>query len=255
MFNYRLLLLIFTAACVPTFLGYTQTTDLESEIVTDRPDFTESAVVVPTGAVQFEGGGTLELGPRADDNFTLPELLLRWSFRPRVELRLGLPDYIKFKKAGGPAGFGDSSIGAKVQFGPLAGDWDLAGILTLSLPSGHDDLTSDTVDPELIIVAGRELNAAWSLGTQLVLASASEDDHRRFVWGGTVVLSTSLSDKIGSFGELAVTIPEEGTAFVLLHHGYSYLVNSTLQLDLHGGVGFTDSAPDFFLGAGLSNRF
>src|SRR5687767_7085827 len=66
----------------------------EGSIVTDRPDFTESPVAVPRGAVQVEMGNTYE---RADDvrANTLGEMLVRVGVHRGLELRLGLPSYVR----------------------------------------------------------------------------------------------------------------------------------------------------------------
>jgi hypothetical protein len=59
---------------------------------------------------------------------------------------------------------------------------------------------------------------------------------------------------VGAFLELALEAPETGPAALLLHHGYTFALAPFLQLDVHGGVGLTDAAPDVLLGTGLSVR-
>ena len=61
-------------------------------IVTDRPDITESSIVVPKGSLQAESGLTLtsDHGWRTVD---LSETLLRLGVESRTELRLVVPDY------------------------------------------------------------------------------------------------------------------------------------------------------------------
>ncbi len=49
------------------------------ELVTDRPDFTESAVVVPLGSLQAEAGATLDRASDGVRTLAGPELLLRWG--------------------------------------------------------------------------------------------------------------------------------------------------------------------------------
>jgi len=59
---------------------------------TDRPDFTESSIVVPPGSLQFENGFTYEMGDGAQRTSTYPETLLRVGLTKRVEARVGLPN-------------------------------------------------------------------------------------------------------------------------------------------------------------------
>ncbi|UCG51114.1 MAG: transporter [Candidatus Latescibacterota bacterium] len=226
------------------------------ELVTDRPDFTESGVVVPRGSVQFEGGLTWEGGE--DDIWMAsgPELLIRWGLTSRVELRIGLPDYAYLGNHESQSGFGDGSLGTKLKFGPVAGGWDIASIVSVSIPNKGAEFSSDDWDPELIVAVGRDLIADWSLGSQVSAVWTTSDGDREFVGGGTVVLGTSFGGRsvTGVFVEVAAVLPEEGTAPVFLHHGYTHLLAETLQLDLHGGFGLTGSAPDLFIGAGMSIR-
>src|SRR5689334_1613128 len=62
------------------------------ELVTDRPDFTESSEVVGRGVLQVESGMTFE-GDRQDGDraraISAPQLLVRVGVTPRFELRFG----------------------------------------------------------------------------------------------------------------------------------------------------------------------
>ena len=178
-----------------------------AELSTDRPDFTESAVVVPVRQIQLESG--LSYNNLAGDVNVIsgPELLLRVGITRRIELRLGAPDYIDESNGADPAGFGDSSIGVKAQIGPTSCGWDLAAIGALSVPTGKAELTSDEIDPKVILATGRELSPCWGLGGQLMASWPTVINDREFTWGATVVMSRSLDDRWGTFAELAAEIP------------------------------------------------
>jgi hypothetical protein len=64
----------------------------------------------------------------------------------------------------------------------------------------------------------------------------------------------SLGGPWAAFFEAAFTVPEQATTLVLFHAGATYLMTPNLQMDAHGGVGLTDTAPDYFLGVGISVR-
>src|SRR5580658_4612771 len=63
------------------------------DIVTDRPDVTESSIVVPKGSLQFENGmtWTSDHGQTALD---LTETLARFGISDRTEFRLVIPNYL-----------------------------------------------------------------------------------------------------------------------------------------------------------------
>src|SRR5579883_3382251 len=71
-----------------------------AEIVTDRPDVTEAATVVPRGSLQFENGvsWTRAAGRSSVD---LSQTLLRFGVTPRWEARIEVPDF--FDYIGDPA--------------------------------------------------------------------------------------------------------------------------------------------------------
>ncbi|MFN2421130.1 MAG: transporter, partial [Gemmatimonadota bacterium] len=85
----------------------------QGPLVTDRPDFTESAAVVGTGRVQLEGGATwTDLGD--SDELALGEILVRIGLHDRLEFRVAPNSYTRVD---GPdsdvEGLEDPSLGAK----------------------------------------------------------------------------------------------------------------------------------------------
>jgi len=221
-------------------------------MVTDRPDFTESAVTVPAGYLQFEGGATYSSLGGDLSEVVVGEALLRWGVLDRVEIRIGGPSYMSVSNGGTHSGFGDGSLGAKMQLGPLGSGWDVATIATASVPVGDDEFSSGEVDPSLIMTAGRALNETLSLGGQIVASWPTQGDDREFEWGGTLVLGSEIGLKMGAFIEVAVTVPESGTAPIVGHAGLIYGLSDSFQLDAHAGIGLSDTAPDLFIGVGVA---
>lgn len=231
-------------------LAQTELVDLGA----DRPDFTEAATVIPRGSLQLELGGTWERGEDGAGAHSGPEALLRWGVTDRLELRFELPEWVEADADGLGALRSDAAIGAKLQIGPR-GAWDIAAIGAVSIPTGDNELTSDEPDPLVALVAGRDVGRSWSFAMQLVAAWPTLDDARELETVVTAVAGTGLGERVGTFVEVAATIPAHGGSAVVLHNGYTYQAGRTWQVDVHLGAGITDSAPDFFVGAGLVARF
>ena len=70
-----------------------QETELTPAIVTDRPDVTESSIVVPKGSLQFENGITWTTD-RGNQSVDFAETLVRFGLSTRTELRLVIPNYL-----------------------------------------------------------------------------------------------------------------------------------------------------------------
>jgi hypothetical protein len=215
-------------------------------IATDRPDFTESTEAVPLSRVQAEAGATWERAGEADA-LSGPELLVRWAPLEWLELRFGAPGYVE---AEGTSGFTDPTLGLKVPLGPVGG-WGLAAIATVLVPIGDSTLSPGGLDPALVLTASRDLSPTLSLGTQ---AGATWDTAAdRLDLAATLVVGTELTERLGTFLELAAGALQDEPA-LLLHHGYTYGLGPDVQVDVHAAVGLTAGAPDFLLGAGVAFR-
>ena len=97
--------------------GQSPTPAEDPEIVTDRPDITESSIVVPKGTLQFENGLTWT-GDHGQTTLDLSETLVRFGISDRSELRIVAPNYLESLTGLASAfGFGDVAMGMKQQLG------------------------------------------------------------------------------------------------------------------------------------------
>lgn len=224
-------------------------------IVTDRPSFTESAVVVPLRSLQLEAGFTHEAVTDDLNAFTVGEVVGRFGLMQNMELRIEAPSYRRLSDPVDRSGFGDMALGAKYQFGPTDSGSNLGLIFMLSLPTGEDAFTSDSVDPSVVFAASRGLSPTTSLGGQVSVDLIERGDDRAAIWGGTVVGAFGLSDPIAAFLELATSYDPDADIWMSLGHaGLTFLVSPDFQLDVHTGTSLSDNGPDFFIGAGFAVR-
>jgi hypothetical protein len=249
------------------------------ELVTDRPDQTESSILVPPGFVQLESGWTFthedEGGVRVDSH-ALPGTLVRIGIVDELELRVGWAGYLSEEsKEGGVEvdadGAGDAEIGVKLHLwgpGPYPQARDElapssgAIIVSSSLPIGADEFTSDRFDPSFRFSASHSLAADLSLGYNVGMIWESRTDPS----GGRDTLSDyfytvalgfgDIAPRVSAFVELFGEIPASapGGPRHSLDGGFTFLVRPNLQLDLFGGVGLSEDADDWFAGAGISVR-
>lgn len=243
------------------------------ELVTDRPDQTESAAVVAAGYVQVETGFTLtgdEEGAFETRVLEGPGTLVRIGLGHRTELRLGWDGWIEEDVDSGhprvpnrtTEGIGDGELGAKVRLRDEAGALPEAALLVgVSVPVGDDDFSSDRYDPSMRLAFAHTLTEGLGLGYNLGVAWSSEpgeegvrETSSRLVY--TVALGTSITDRLGAFVELFGAEPVDAPpgSEVSLDGGFTYLLRPNLQLDLSAGAGLDDDTPDWFVGAGVSLR-
>lgn len=233
------------------------------ELVTDRPDQTESAAVVPAGAVQVETGASLERHPDGAESVALGSTLVRVGLAPRLELRLGWDGWIDERFAGGAGGAGDGEVGLKVRLWDEGGGRPEAALLAgVGVPVGERRLTSDRYDPALRLSFAHTLTEELGLGYNLGMRWASEPGAAGAVetfsaFEYTAALGFALTPRLGAFAELFGEVPVDGPggAAHSADGGLTWLLADRLQLDLAGGVGLSDAAPDWFVGAGVSVRW
>ena len=255
----RLLLSTFLFA-LSTLCTFAQTPapvppESQEPIVTDRPDFTEAAVVVPRRRLQMENGFTQTFG-RGYRSFGLTETLLRYGLTDRLELRLALPSNMMQRQTGtSTSGFGDTYLGVKYQVGPLRNGTDIALIPAVFVPSGSRDYSTRTVDPEIKICVSRALDDLYTLSGMIYLAYPTSDGRRNPTFQGTLSLGRSLTTRLSTFFEFSGITPQYNAPENVVHAGFVYLLTRDQQLDFHFGFGLNEAAPHSFVAGGYSIRF
>lgn len=230
-------------------------------LVTDRPDFTESAVTVAPGRWQLETGLTFEQADDEVEILTVGEVLARIGLSPLWELRIGVDPYVDVEVPGGGAsGIGDSFLGAKLRLTPgLLGDGggtEAALLFGTSLPTGDDELGEDELQPEAILALGWELAPRWSLGANAGYTAARAGGERFDQFSASLAAGYSVDDALGLYAEWFGFSKEApgGSEVHVVNAGATYLLSPDLQLDFRVGTGI-DDGPDWFVGAGVSARF
>ena len=226
------------------------------ELVTDRPDQTESATVVPRGLLQVETG-YLFTRDDAVDSHAAPGTLFRIGLGGRTELRLGHAGVLGTE---GRRGAGDSELGTKINLIPRAAGWrpELAILGGLSLPTGDSRFSSGGADPSLLVAFSHELAPRLSLGYNAGAAWESSPDPpgRDALMVYSLALGIGVTGRLGAFLEVFGDrqVADEAAAGVSADAGLTLLLTEIVQLDFSIGRGLRGPADDLFVGTGLSFR-
>src|ERR1700738_860667 len=136
--------------------------DPSTPIETDRPDVTNSSIVVPVGSLQSENGINISArdGARVFDG---TNTRLRLGIAPCLELLGDLPTY--FAAVRGPAGSGFSNVAPAVkwQISPLPGKVDLSAVVGVALPTGTTDIAGPGAQPYVQFPWSWELGRGWGV--------------------------------------------------------------------------------------------
>ncbi|MBX3119921.1 MAG: transporter [Fimbriimonadaceae bacterium] len=225
----------------------------QGPIVTDRPDFTESANVVPLRWLQFESGFTYQ-GIRGGSSISGPEALIRYGMAPRSELRIGIPDYGRLVLLGNSeVGFADGSLGFKFETEKPVLGFDVAVIVETSIPT-RGAFSSDSSEPAVKLCYARDFSSGWSLSAMSV-GVWTKDDGNRTILQQTVALARELSGGLGFFIEYAGTYHKSMKSEHVAHGGFAYQLSNDRQIDLHFGTSLSGNDRMPFIGVGYAVRF
>lgn len=238
----------------------------QDNIYTDRPTQTTSSAAVPMGAFQFETGfymleyssSNLIGGTDKYQYFSINNTLLRYGISDRIELRFYQEMYSDRLVSDGSTAFSNSltfvptMIGAKfnlVQNNPNLPDIGLIA----SFGGGVFEETGNGLQSDIRFAFDGSLGQELSISSNLGLSMSNGFDFVTPFY--TLVLGHSLDNKIGIFVEAYGSFPEIGTSSHSMDAGLTYLLNSSLQLDVYGGTGLSNGSANLLLGFGLSKRF
>jgi hypothetical protein len=226
-------------------------------LVTDRPDFTESAATVER--VQAEAGYTFT---RTDDvrEHALGELLVRVAVAPRAELRFGLNSFVVSSVAGDrQSGFEDVSLGVKLALHDGENGFlpAVALILASSIPTGSSHFGTDALQPEAKLALARDITEMVGVSANLNYAYASDAAGRFHQAAASLSFGFALGGSTGAYAEYFGFYPPERDAGAVhyINGGLTCQFSERLQVDARAGRRIDGSDGEYFVGVGIARRW
>ena len=237
------------------------------ELVTDRPDQTESATIVPPGSLQVETGITftsdtrgLDPGIDKQQGLALGTTLIRVGLLKNLELRLigqnsqSQTSLQGINETNSESGLSDIAIGGK--FGITEEDGlipEMALNLHMGLPVGGESFRPSVAVPDFRLLLAKTLTEDLSLGLNLGAEYSGDKPDGTFIY--TLSLAMGLTDKLGAYIETYGDMPSTEKLNVLVDGGFTYLVAPLVQLDLEAGYSLSErTSLDYFIAGGISFR-
>lgn len=224
------------------------------ELVTDRPDFTESPIAVPVCSIQFESGAEFSRHDPSSE-LTYPNILLRFGIVDRLEGRIGFTGWTRLQEEpDSRTRANDLAVEGKYQLTGHNAATQMAVLLVCTFPTGNPELSSGTTDIGVKLAGSADLDEVFALSANTGLIHTSVGAERRLVGLASASLGINLSDVLGGFLEGYVEIPEKASWQPMLDGGLTLLVTPLVQLDAYAGIGLNSHTPQFVIGAGCSFR-
>ena len=226
----------------------------KDEINTDRPDVTNSSLVVPAGSLQIENGVNFSArdGSRFVDG---TNTRLRAGIANCLELLVDVPTY--FANVRGPegSGFSDVAPALKWQISPIPGKIDLSAVFGVALPSGSAGIAGRGAQPYLQFPWSWELHGGWGLSGMFTEFIRPSEPTSKLSTEATFVIEKKVTERASLFVEYVGDYPANGSPAQLLNSGGLYRLTPTQQVDFHVAVGLNHNAPSYIVGIGYSVRF
>ncbi|MGE3275797.1 MAG: transporter [Vicinamibacterales bacterium] len=246
----------------PSTLLARQAEGTSRELVTDRPDFTESSTVVGRGVWQLESGFSFESDGRGTDRaraITTPQVLLRLGLSDWTELRLGSDGLVSEQLPGVArhTGAADLDVAAKIELAHADSvGFDLALIPSVSLPTGSAGVSSDRVDTGVKFTWSRDLARGFAVSGNLNTAALGDASGQFAQHSMSVSLARDLVAGFGGYWEVYgfSALERGGTPAWTFNTGLTHPLGPDAQLDVTVGRGLSAAAPDYFISGGISVR-
>lgn len=220
------------------------------QIITDRPDQTESSSTIPRGSLQIEMG----LVANSFENingFAGPSTLLRVGLLKGLELRI-FNQYESYKLDFGfdnekYSGFSDLELGFKVQLFKKEGvNTEIAFLSHAIIPTANEELSNDKMGTINKLSISHNLSDKISFGYNIGYDYKSQIHSFTY----SAALGFSLGQQLGGYIEPYGAYGEQGFYESYLDAGLTYLMTDNFQLDTSYGVGLNNDLQ--FFSAGFS---
>jgi hypothetical protein len=223
------------------------------EIATDRPDVTNSSIVVPMGSLQSENGVNVSA---RDGGRSIDGTNSRWRLgvAPCLELLVDIPTYFANVRAPGSSGFSDVAPAVKWQVSPVPGKIDLSLVFGMALPTGAVDIAGRGAQPYLQMPWSWELHDGWGVSGMLTEFFRPAELTTKRITETTFVIEKKVTEKASLFVEYVGDYPENAGPSVLLNSGGVFRLSPTQQVDFHVAFGLNHNAPSYIAGVGYSFR-
>ncbi len=224
-----------------------------SEIATDRPDVTNSSLVVPAGSFQNENGiNTSRQGAGA--GFDGTNSRLRFGVAPCLEVLVDIPTYVGRFSGSIDTGFTNVTPAIKWQVSALPEQSSLSVVVGAGLPTGTPAITGPGLQPYLQFPWSHELGGGWGISGMFTSFFRPSDFTNHRTSEATFVVERKISEKMSMFAEYVGDYPSRGASIALFNVGGGYLLSRTEQIDFHMAFGLNRNSPNYIIGVGYSFR-
>jgi len=228
------------------------------EIATDRPDVTNSSLVVPYGSLQSENGVDWTAGHgfavhHEFDALDGTNTRLRLGIAHCTEFLIDAPNYFFPLNSSQPTGFSDLVVSFKRQL-PVPLGFDLSATAGLGFPSDSNRISGHGYEPYIQFPWSHDIAYGWKAAGMFTAFWFPSDLSRTPTVEPTFSLEKEFGSSVDSFVEFVGDYSHQRPGQVL-DGGGAWRFTATQQIDFHAGFGLNSSSVDHYFGIGYSFLF
>jgi len=245
----KILFLVFSLLVIR--FAYAQSDEL-NELTVDRPGIAESPFTVARGMFQFETG--FDYYKRNTGNiYFLPVSLFRTGLSKNAELRVSIKNIQDNTASGKLRGISPFTIGIKTHIIEQRGWIPETDILAdIIVPLGKSELQPTQLGHDILLLFQNDFStkAAINYNVGLVWDGFSSTS----IFTSSVCFNYLPTDRLGLFIEYFDFIRKKGTEEHGIDGGFTYRIDTHVQLDFSSGISRIESQTNFFFSSGVSVR-
>jgi hypothetical protein len=229
------------------------------ELVTDRPDQSNTPLLVPKGALQIETGFLAEQANSAafrQTNYTYNSSLLKYGINENFEFRFNtVYEGTRTIKSDvvNTSGMGPMSVGMKIKLAEASGVWPQAAVITnINLKTGSNEFAPSYTATDITLSCAHTLTDRLSLTYNTGVKWNGDSPEATFLY--TLSFGYAFNSKLAVFGESYGFFPEAHIADHRLDAGLTYKIAPMVQYDISSGLGLSKNSPNYFISTGLTLR-
>jgi len=224
-------------------------------IETDRPDQTESAAVVPKDHFQIECGFSYEKEDLQYSSSYYPSVLWKYGVNDKFELRLITELTTSKFLSSTTTGIGPVAVGFKTKLAEEKGIWPVVSFIGhIAIPeAASSEFKLKYYAPDFRFAMQHTLSENISVGYNLGAEWDGFSAEPVFIY--SFVTAYSFTSVTAAYIEIYGFAPQYMKSDHRLDGGITFTIKPNLMLDLSGGFGITENAPEYYIGAGVSARF
>lgn len=231
-------------------------------LISDRPDFTESAALIAPGHVQVESGVTRASESNVDE-VSIGEVFGRIGLTDRLELRVVPNSYsvVLADRTPSVSGRVDPVLGVKVKFLDGTETPSLRPAISLiagtSLPIGSTEFRAPHLQPEAKLLLAWPINDRVSFSSNLNYARPHDGLRSFDEYSASGSFGFVITERVGFYTEGFAFAPQDGSDALRKYFnvGSTLLLSPDLQLDGRVGIGPSTRTGDYFVGIGVVRRW